>query len=226
MKFIVKEGNVQRTYLAYFDIEEMKRLLDNIIDYAGYSRYGVYELQENEVEKDENGNLRPTALLPNGKPVFKVFFHMSKIRNRDGDTYFGEYYHRNAKLSSQYLLDGLKVYIPSLAGIVRDLIDGKEDALSRLLDYKNHDDFKTILERVLQLEKEANQIPDYNYNKKIDALIRLRDLVDEKNNHNYFDNINLHHLYDDVLDAIHTTLIKEEALREDKKVHLKDLVRK
>lgn len=190
MEYIVREGEVKKTYLVIFDRERMQNILNEIVRTCSYKVDGRHIISKSVITKKWN-ELINGPVLPNGDPVFTNITHIYSTTS--GNTY--------SVYDDSYGIFGTKTYAPELATIIKNVLDGNdENAIYELIQYGATNEMVDIDDKIELALEEAKKIDDADHNKKISALSILKALCEQKEKKEYFDAIGLQLSYEQIVD--------------------------
>ena len=96
-------------------------------------------------------------------------------------------------------IKGDLVVAPELVSIINDLVYGN-DGLTEYFDYEFSDDFKSIDEEIAKLTKQVRETSDDDLDTKINLMVDLRSLYEEKNKKECFNVQLLREIYEEIGD--------------------------
>lgn len=205
------DDSIERTYLVSFDREELKELLNTVVRSSSYRVEGKFEVAGIKSKK----GLSHITLM-NGDSLYE------NVQNSYNQSGYDELGDREEFLS----FTASKVVPPHLATLLHDVLEEKEESISNLLKYGNSEELIPIDEMITRQLHKVDEIDNFDFDNKIQALEELKRLVFAKENHHCYDVDLLKRLYSDSLSIIGLKLICEKFVRDENKVLLKDYLNK
>ncbi|MBR2828494.1 MAG: hypothetical protein IKE70_04615 [Bacilli bacterium] len=207
MYYIEVDDFVERTYSVSFDKDELEKLLDTIVKTSSYRVEGKFEVAGIKSKK----GLSHITLM-NGDPLYE------NVQNSYNQSGYDELGDREEFLS----FTASKVVPPHLSTLVHDILEEKEESLSNLLEYDNSEELIPIDEIITRQLDKVNEIDNFDFDNKIQALEELKKLVFAKKNHHYYDVDLLKKLYSESLSIIGLELVSEKVTKKGDKILLKE----
>ena len=214
MKYIEKNEKIERVYSVSCDVVGLTKLLNRIVEKGSYRVDGTFDLPSDaQVDYDKNVIISGCT-LPNGAPMYenikRIFAYESK----------GQYSYHNDTTA----VVGTKVVVPALAEIVSGLIAGDEESIYKFMDYSSHSELVPIDERIVAANDEVNDINNIDYDRKVAALGKLRDVFEQRETGQYFDVEQLRSYYETACTLISFQQVSETKYETGKSVLLIDFV--
>ena len=121
-------------------------------------------------------------------------------------------------------IEGTKVVPPLLEYIIRNILKGDENGINDLMNYQNYPELIDIDVKIDDANKKVDEINNFSFDEKIDAINTLKAFFEDKKAGRYFDVKLLQALYDEALSLFELELKQETIITEKKgKIALKDL---
>lgn len=200
MKFIEKKDNFERTYIVNYDKKELKRLLNELVKKTSYKVDGKFNAPRNASFKDNV--FTSGASLPNGDPMYE------NIKSIYRYTSNGPYSYRYDSIA----VEGTQVIPPELAFIIERILSDEPDSIYEFLNYGTHDELVPIDEKITAANKTVDGIDNFDFDKKINELNKLKNLCEKRKLKLYFDTELLKHYYSQACDLINLQLISEKTV--------------
>lgn len=211
MKFIEKKGNVERVYEVYYDCEKLKGILDEIVKKTSYKTEGKFTAPSGASFK--GNEFTNGASLPNGDPMYenikRIYYYTSN----------GPYSYHNDSIA----VEGTQVTSPDLAYIIERILADEPESIYEFLDYFFHPELVPIDTKIEKLNKEINNIDNFDFDKKINALNNLKCLCEEKKTKAYFNTDLLRKYYTQAYSLFELQLVSEKTITNNSRVLLKDM---
>lgn len=211
MKFIEKKENVERVYEVYYDREKIKEILDEIVKKTSYKTEGKFTAPSGASFK--GNEFTNGASLPNGDPMYenikRIYYYTSN----------GPYSYHNDSIA----VEGIQVTSPELAYIIERILADEPESIYEFLEYLFHPELVPIDEKIKKLNKEIDNIDNFDFDKKINALNNLKRLCEEKKAKAYFDTDLLRNYYMRAFFLVELRLVSEKTITNGSRVLLKDL---
>ena len=210
MELIEKSDNVERVYLVNYDNEKLKELLDEVVRNASYKTNGKFTAPYNA--SFEGKKFTSGADLPNGDPMYE---NIKSIYRFTSD---GPYSYHNDSIA----VEGTKVTPPKLAFIIRGILSEEPNSIYEFLNYETNDELVPIDEKIVAANKAVDEIDNFDFNKKRNALDTLEQLCEDKESKKYFDVELLKKYYLQASSLFELELISEKTINNSGRVLLKD----
>ena len=175
MKFKDKSEDVERIYSVHYDHKQLKKLLDEIIKKTSYRVSGKFTAPFDA--KFEGTKFISGASLPNNDPMYEDIKRIYRFTSNGAYSYPYD----------SIAVEGTEVTSPELAYIIKGILSGDSNSFSNLLDYKNNCELIPIDEQIANANKAVDEINNYDVDKKISQLTRLKQLLEYKKSGRYFD---------------------------------------
>lgn len=210
MKFIEKKENVEREYDVYYDREKLKEILDEIVKKTIYKTDGNFTAPHGA---SFNGNeFTKGASLPNGDPMYenikKIYYYTSS----------GPYSYHNDSIA----VEGTQVTSPELAYIIEKILADEPESINEFFEYFFHPELVPIDEKIKKLNNEIDEIDNFDFDRKINALNNLKCLCEEKRVKAYFDPDLLRKYYTQAYFLFELRLVNEKTKINGSRILLKD----
>ena len=177
MEFLNIDDNGIKCYDVSFDANKLEELLNEIVRNGSYRTNGTF-VAPYDVEADVmNNKIISGATLPNGDPIFE---NIIRVYNY---TYGTPFIYNNESIN----VKGTKVTPPYLAFIIKSILSGDKNGISRFVGYKNSDELISIDDKIASVNKLINETSNFDFDKKIDSLNVLKSLCNQKKTSQYFD---------------------------------------
>ena len=177
MEFLNVDGNGIKCYSVSFNTNELEELLNEIVRNGSYRTNGTF-VAPYDVEADvTNNKIISGAELPNGDPIFE---NIVKVYNY---TYGKPFVYDKDSIN----VKGTKVTPPYLAYIIKSVLSGDKNGISRFVGYRNSDELISIDDKIASVNKLINDTGNFDFDKKIDSLNVLKRLCNQKKNNQHFD---------------------------------------
>lgn len=210
MEFIEKSDNIERVYLVCYDNEKLKELLDKVVRNASYKTDGRFTAPYNASFK---GNAFISgADLPNGDPMYE---NIKMIYNYTSN---GPYSYHNDSIA----VEGTEITPPKLAFIIERILSDEPNSIYEFLNYATHDELIPIDEKIAAANKTVNEIDNFDFDKKINALNSLKQFCEDKKAKKYFDVELLKQYYFQARSLFELELVSEKIIKNSGRVLLKD----
>lgn len=202
MEYKTVEENVEKIYEVKFNEKELKDLLDRIVVNASYKVHGKFCYHESYIDK-----------LPNGDPMYINITNEHRCTSETQGSYPFD----------SIAFTGTKIVPPKLAYIIAGILKGDEDSIQSLLEYRNSDELIPIQNKINSANDKVNNISNYEFGRKIEALKKLEELCNDENENKFFDIPKLEYYYSVSLKTIELQLISEKCFKTGETVKLKNL---
>ena len=202
MQYIEKNNNIESVYNVYCNEEELSRILNEIIERINYEQEGTFTLSYNARVDYEKNKIISGEYLPNGKPEYK---NIKRIYPFNSNNTYG--YHDDS-----IAVEGTKVIVPYLAYIIKRILRKEINSIGSFIDYKNSDELVSIDEKIAMLNDKINKMDNDDPNKKIALLKELKELLNAKRDHRFFDAELLRKYYDLASREIAVQLISKRVI--------------
>ena len=199
--------SIERVYLVSFDRDELKELLDTVVRTSSYRVEGKFEVAGIKSKK----GLSHITLM-NGDSLYE------NVQNSYNQSGYDELGDREEFLS----FNASKVVPPHLATLIHDVLEEKEGSIPNLLKYENSEELIPMDEIIARQLDKVDEIGNFDFDNKIQALEELKRLVSLQKNHHYFDVDLLKKLYYESLSIIGLELVSEKIIKKGDKVLLKE----
>lgn len=210
MEFIEKSDNIEKVYSVYYDSEKLKKLLDEIVRNVSYKTDGKFTAP---FDASFEGNVFTSgANLPNGDPMYENIDSIYRY------TSHGYYSYHNDSIA----VEGTLVTPPKLAFIIEKILSNEPNSIYNFLDYATSSELVSIDEKIIVANKSVDEIDNFDYDKKINALNNLKQLCENKKEKKYFDSELLKQYYLQACSLVEFQLVSEKTIRTGERILLKD----
>ena len=174
MEFIEKSDNVERVYSVYYDDKKLKELLDEVVRNASYKTDGTFTAPYNA--SFEGNVFISGADLPNGNPMYENIKRIYRFTSNGPYSYHGD----------SIAVEGTQVTPPELAFIIERILSDEPNSIYKFLNYATHDELVPIDEKIAAANKAVDEIDNFDFDKKINALNSLKQFCEDKKAKKYF----------------------------------------
>ncbi len=210
MEFIEKSDNVERVYSVYYDSKKLEELLDEVVRNASYKTDGTFTAPYNA--SFEGNVFTSGADLPNGDPMYenikRIYLYTSN----------GPYSYHDDSIA----VDGTQVTPPELAFIIERILSDEPNSIYEFLNYATHDELVPIDEKIAAANKAVDEIDNFDFDKKINALNSLKQFCEDKKAKEYFNVELLKQYYLQARSLFELELVSEKTIKNSGRILLKD----
>ena len=210
MEFIEKSDNVERVYSVYYDDKKLKELLDEVVRNASYKTDGTFTAPYNA--SFEGNVFISGADLPNGNPMYENIKRIYRFTSNGPYSYHGD----------SIAVEGTQVTPPELAFIIERILSDEPNSIYKFLNYATHDELVPIDEKIAAANKAVDEIDNFDFDKKINALNSLKQFCEDKKAKKYFDVELLKQYYLQAHSLFELELVSEKTIKNSGRVLLKD----
>ncbi len=210
MQFVENKENIKRIYEITFDENEIKELIDKIVEFASYKVEGTHYIPYEQTAMIDDNEFKPLITLPNGKPIFTNIKKMYECATPDISALHGE----------DVAFVGTRIIAPQLSIILKRILEGDEKALYDLVDYENNEELIPIETKVIKANKKVNEIDNYDVDNKIAALKELKKVLEKSKSEEFSNEFLLRNYYSKALALIRMHLISETVYKEEPEISL------
>lgn len=210
MEFIEKSDNVERVYSVYYDSKKLKELLDEVVRNASYKTDGTFTAPYNA--SFEGNVFTSGADLQNGDPMYENIKRIYRYTSN------GPYSYHDDSIA----VEGTQVTPPELAFIIEGILSDEPNSIYEFLNYATHDELVPIDEKIAAANKAVDEIDNFDFDKKINALNSLKQFCEDKKAKEYFDVELLKQYYLQARSLFELELVSEKTIKNSGRVLLKD----
>lgn len=200
MKYIEKSDNVERVYSVCYDVDKMKALLDEIVRNVSYKIDGRFTAPYNA--SFEGNAFTCGASLPNGDPMYENIKRIYRYTSCGPDSYYND----------SIAVEGTQVTPPELSLLIKRMLLEEPNSIYEFLNYTTHDELIPIDKKIAVADKIVDEIDNFDFDKKINALNNLKQLWEYKKSNKYFDVELLKQYYSRALSLIELELLSEKTI--------------
>ena len=210
MEFIEKSDNIERVYLVYYDDKKLKELLNEVVRNASYRTDGTFTAPYNA--SFEGNVFTSGADLPNGDPMYENIKRIYRFTSK------GPYSYHDDSIA----VEGTQVTPPELAFIIEKILSNETNSIYKFLNYANHEELVPIDEKIAAANKAVDEIDNFDFDKKINALNSLKRFCENKKGKEYFDVELLKKYYLQACSLFELELVSEKTIKNGGRILLKD----
>jgi len=119
-------------------------------------------------------------------------------------------------------VEGTQVTPPELAFIIERILSDEPNSIYKFLNYATHDELVPIDEKIAAANKAVDEIDNFDFDKKINALNSLKQFCEDKKAKKYFDVELLKQYYLQARSLFELELVSEKTIKNSGRVLLKD----
>lgn len=210
MEFIERKDNVEKVYSVNYNVEKLKDLLDEIVKNVSYKIDGTFTAPYNA--SFEGNTFTSGASLPNGDPMYENIKRIYRYTSN------GPYSYRDDSIA----VEGTQVTPPELAFIIKRILAEDSNSIYEFLAYETYGELIPIDKKIEYANKDVDEIDNFDFDNKICALNKLKQLCEDKKSKKYFDVELLRQYYLKACSLFELQLLSEKVTKNGEGVLLKD----
>ena len=199
IEIVSKKCHNIQVHRYYFKSEDLRNLLDEIIQNCYYVIYGNFKVPYDAIVDCENTKIIEGAKLPNNEPLFIDIEKLYRFSSHSGLIHY-----ENDSIG----VVGKQVCIPQLAYIIKAILDNNQSGIEQFKNYMKSNELIDIDDKIARAGNNLDQ---------------LRELRDRRCNGQYFDIELLKKYYQRLCELITVGLVKEREEFEDPYANEKEL---
>ena len=196
--------------MVYYDDKKLKELLNEVVRNASYRTDGTFTAPYNA--SFEGNVFTSGADLPNGDPMYENIKRIYRFTSKGPCSYHDD----------SIAVEGTQVTPPELAFIIEKILSNESNSIYKFLNYANHEELVPIDEKIAAANKAVDEIDNFDFDKKINALNSLKRFCENKKGKEYFDVELLKKYYLQACSLFELELVSEKTIKNGGRILLKD----